>query len=253
MKRFILSNTFLYTLGLVFVFVCWLIISCLLGEGNLIFPSPFETFAYTGKLLSSSYIYSCLGMSLLRTLEGFAFAFLFAALLGSLAGEIKPLQRFFKPLILLFKSVPTAAFVFLFLVLSGTSNAPIWIVALLAFPILYEAFVSGINAVPKELKWAAKADSASKTQTLLRVKIPLALPYILLGVLNSFALSFKTEIMAEIITGQTSPGLGGAIRVARNTDPADLTPVFAIALIAIAIVLLFDLITYLLPFRKIKK
>ena len=250
MRKFILSNPFLYTLGLLFVFLVWLFISLSQGHGNLIFPTPIETFSYTFNLLSSSYIYDCLGMSLLRTLEGFLYAFLLALVLGSLAGEIPPLQRFFKPMILIFKSAPTAAFVFLFLVLSGTSRAPIWIVFLLAFPILYEAFVSGISAIPLEIKWATKVDSATFFSTLTKIKIPLALPYIGLGVLNSFALSFKTEIMAEIITGQTSPGLGGAIRVARNSDPSDLTPIFSIALIAIVIILIVDLLTYLLRKKK---
>lgn len=243
MKRFITSNAFLYTSGLVFVFLLWLLISASFGQGNLVFPSPAETFSFTFELLGKSYIYQCLGMTLWRTLQGFGYAFLLAFLFGTLAGEIKPLQRFFKPLILVLKSVPTAAFVFFFLVLSGTSRAPIWIVTLLAFPILYESFVSGINAVPQEIKWASRIDQARFLPKVLKIKIPLAIPYILLGVLNSFALSFKTEIMAEIVAGQTNPGLGSAIRVYRNEDPSNLTPVFAIALIAITVVLLVDLLT----------
>jgi hypothetical protein len=54
--------------------------------------------------------------------------------------------------------------------------------------------------------------------------------------------------MAEIIAGQTAPGLGGAIRMFRNEDPSNLTPIFAIALIAIVIVLFFDLLSHL--FKK---
>lgn len=226
------------------VFLLWLFISLSQGPGNLIFPSPIDTFRVTGELLSSSYIYQCLGMTLLRTLEGFAIAFALALLLGSFAGEFPYLQRFFKPLTLVFKSAPTAAFVFLFLMLSGTSRAPIWIVGLLAFPILYEAVVAGYNAVPRQLVYASRVDGASRLRRLVRIKIPLSIPYFVLGVISSFALSFKTSIMAEIVAGMTSPGLGGAIRVYRNLDPSDLTPVFAIALIAIVIVLLFDLGTY---------
>ena len=244
MKRFITSNSFVYTAGLALVFLLWLFISLSQGPGNLIFPSPIDTFRVTGELLSSSYIYQCLGMTLLRTLEGFAIAFALALVLGSFAGEFPYLQRFFKPLILVFKSAPTAAFVFLFLMLSGTSRAPIWSVGLLAFPILYEAVVAGYNAVPQQLVYAARVDGATRLRRLVRIKIPLSIPYLVLGVVSSFALSFKTSIMAEIVAGMTSPGLGGAIRVYRNLDPSDLTPVFAIALIAIVIVLLFDLGAY---------
>ncbi len=248
MKKFITSNTFLYTAGLLFVFVLWLFLSLSQGQGNLIFPTPFETFKETGILLSSSYIYQCLGMSLLRTLEGFGISFLLALIVGSLAGEIPGFQRFFKPLILVLKSAPTAAFVFFFLVISGTAMAPVWIVSLLAFPILYEAVVAGFNAVPKQLIWAARVDGGYHLKNLFYIKLPLSIPYIVLGVLASFSLSLKTCIMAEIIAGQTSPGLGGAIRMFRNEDPSNLTPIFAIALIAILIVLFFDLLSHL--FKK---
>ena len=244
MKRFSTANPLLYTLGVVFIFVLWFLISLSQGQGNLIFPGPVETFQRLGELLSSAYIWQSIGMSLLRSLEGFAISFGFALVLGSIAGEFKPLQPFFRPLILVLKSAPTAAFVFFFLFISGSTNAPIWIVVLLAFPILYEAVVSGINAVPKQLIWASQVDQASRLKAILTIKVPLATPFILLGLVNSFALSFKTEIMAEIVTGSTNPGLGGAIRSYRNLDPSDLTPIFAIAFIAIVLVLLFDLASF---------
>lgn len=244
MRKFSTANPLLYTLGVVFVFALWFLISLSQGQGNLIFPNPIETFACLGQLLSTAYIWQSIGMSLLRCLEGFAISFGLALVLGSLAGEFKPLQPFFKPMMLVLKSAPTAAFVFLFLFLSGSTNAPIWIVTLLAFPILYESVVSGINAVPEQLLWASRIDQAGRLKAIVSVKVPLATPYILLGLVNSFALSFKTEIMAEIITGSTNAGLGGAIRSYRNLDPSDLTPIFAIAFIAIVLVLLFDLASY---------
>ena len=249
MKRLITSNAFVYTAGLIFVFALWCLISFSRGEGSFIFPSPFATFEFAFTLLGKPYFYQCIGATLLRTLEGFGYAFILAATFGSLAGAIKPLQRFFKPLMLVLKSAPTAAFVFVFLIISGSTRAPIWIVGLLAFPILYESFVAGINAVPKEIKWATRVDQASFMSSLLKIKIPLAFPYVALGILNSFALSFKTEIMAEIITGSTDPGLGGYIRMFKNENPTDLTPIFAIALVAIVIILLVDLLTF--GFKKL--
>lgn len=243
MRKFSTSNPLFYTLGVVFVFVVWFLASLSMGPGNLIFPTPIDTFARLGELLGQPYTYECIGMSLLRTAEGFLISLALALLLGSLAGEIKPLQAFFKPLVLVLKSAPTAAFVFLFLFLSGSTRAPIWIVVLLAFPILYESVVSGFNAVPQEFIWAAQVDQASRAATAIKIKAPLAIPYIVLGLVNSFALSFKTEIMAEIVTGSTNAGLGGAIRSYRNLDPSDLTPIFAIVFIAIVLVLLFDLLS----------
>ena len=72
----------------------------------------------------------------------------------------------------------------------------------------------------------------------LTVKVPLAIPYILVGIASSFALSFKIEIMAEIITGDTKNGLGSAILAAQKNDPTNLIPIFAYSLIAVIIVLI---------------
>ena len=245
-RRISWANPLLYTAGIALVFLLWLFLSKTLDQSSLVFPTPDLVIARTGQFLGDPYFYTCLGESLLRTFKGFLISFGLALVLGSLSGQFRQLQLVFKPMILVLKSAPTAAFVFLFLLLSDTKTAPIWIVVLLAFPILYESVVAGFNAVPKDILWAADVDGANSFQAMVRVKLPLSAPYIILGLASSFALSFKTEIMAEIVSGLTGPGLGGAIRYYRNADPSDLTPIFAIALAAIVVVLLFDLLSYLL-------
>ena len=84
----------------------------------------------------------------------------------------------------------------------------------------------------------------------IHIKIPLALPYILISLSSSFALSFKIEIMAEVITGTTFPGLGSAIATSRKIDPANLSPVFAYSLIAILIALILTFIAKRMKIRK---
>ena len=244
MKRFITNNIVLYTFGFILLLGLWFLFSYAQGFGTLVFPSPIATFEALGDILSRAYIYQALGNSLLHALEGFAVAFALAIVVGATAGEIAPLKKVFHPIMVVLKSAPTAAFVFLFVLLSGSKNAPIWVVSLLAFPILYEAVVAGITSVDQDCIQAARADGANRMQLLLSVKAPLAIPYIGLGVVASFALSFKTSIMAEVITGSTAPGLGSAILLYRDLNPVDLSPVFAVAFIAIVVVLLFDLVTW---------
>ena len=237
---FLVNNTAFYIYGIFFVFVIWFLISISQGYGNLVFPAPIETFAQTGELLSKAYIYKCIGMTLLRTFIGFSIAFVSALIFGVLSGTFKKFQTFLKPLVIVLKSAPTAAFVFLFLILSGSKYAPIYIVIILAFPILYESVVGGLNAISDEINDALKVDSGRFFRSLIKVKIPLSFRFIAVGLASSFALSFKTSIMAEIIAGDTDYGLGCAINAYRNYEPANLTPIFAITLIAIVLILLVD-------------
>ena len=176
-----------------------------------------------------------------------------ALILGILAGSFKKVQLFLKPLVIVLKSAPTAAFVFLFLIISGTEYAPIYIVVILAFPILYESVIGGLNSVTKEIKDALRVDSGRFFADLFRVRLPLSLRYIVVGLASSFALSFKTSIMAEIIAGNTNYGLGSAIVAYRNMEPANLTPIFAITLIAVIIILLVDLISVLIKHKMSKE
>ena len=252
MKKYILSNPTLYIFGIFLVFVIWYLISLSQGQGNLIFPDPFTVFKTLFEMLGKKNTYIRIGWTLLRTLEGFSIALALAAFLGILAGLIKKIQIVLKPLLIVFKSAPTAAFVFLFLVLFGGKYAPIYVVTLLAFPILYESIIAGFNNIPKEMEDALKVDANGRLVGILKVKIPLSVPYFMVGLASSFALSLKTEIMAEIITGGTHMGLGTAIYAYRIIDPSDLSPIFAITVIAITIILIVDLLGYLIK-RKFEK
>ena len=249
----LVNNTAMYIYGIAFVFVIWFLISISQGYGNLVFPDPIETFKQCGLMLSEAYIYKCIGWTILRTLVGFSIAFILALVLGILAGTYKKFQLFLKPIMIVLKSAPTAAFVFLFLILSGSTYAPIYIVIILAFPILYEAVVAGLNSISDEIKDALKVDSGKFFVPLFKVKIPLSIRFIAVGLASSFALSFKTSIMAEIIAGDTNYGLGSAITSYRNSEPTNLAPVFAITLIAIVIILLVDLISILIKKKANKE
>ena len=200
-----------------------------------VFKSLFE-------MLGNAKTYERICWTMLRTLEGFGIALLGAALLGLLGAVIKPFQVVLRPTMIVFKSA--AAFVFLFFVLFGGKEAPIFVVSLLALPILYESIVAGFNNIPVEIEDSLKVDSGKNIRGLFKVKIPIAMPFFMVGLASSFALSLKTEIMAEIITGSTNMGLGTAIHAYRIIDAGDLTPIFAIALIAIIIILIVDLIGF---------
>lgn len=242
MKRFISNKYVLTILGCILFIAIWLMISLIIDERTMIFPDPLTTFIEAGKLLTTSYLYKCIGWTMLRMVIGFSISFITAMIFGILAGHFKWLRTVLKPTIIALKSIPTAALVFLFLVISGARYAPIYIVILISFPILYESISSGISNVPQEMIEASRVDGATFFGIAFKVRLPLAIPYILVGLASSFALSFKIEIMAEIITGDTRNGLGSAISAAQKNDPTNMVPIFAYSLIAIVFILLITII-----------
>lgn len=206
----------------------------------MVFPGPFSTFKEMFILLAKSYTYKCISQSLLRMFIGFIVALILALICGTIAGEFKIVEELLKPTLTALKTIPTASVVFLFIILSGARIAPIYIVVLIAFPILYEGIVGGIKNVDKEIVEACKVSGADTFRKIFYISLPLAKPYIIVSVLSSLALSFKIEIMSEVITGSTYPGLGSAISTCRKIEPANMVPIFAYSLIAIIISLIID-------------
>ena len=242
MKRFITNKFVLFALGTLFVILLWVICSLIFDKNGAIFPNPILTMGKFGEILADPYTYKCLGYTFLRMLIGFGLSFVLALLFGILAGNNENVYQFFKPLMVVIKSVPTVALVFLFLVMINAKNAPIFVVFVICFPILYEGVVGGIKNVNKDLVEASKVDGANYVKGTVFIKLPLAIPYIIVSIVSSFALSFKIEIMAEVITGYTRNGLGSVIHFTQVDDPTNMAGIFAYSLLAIIIMLLVTLL-----------
>ena len=240
MKKSILNKIKLRILGIILFIVLWQILSMIIGENTFIFPGPIESFKQAIAMLKESYIYKCIYETMYRMCVGFLISFVLAFVLGVIAGNNNKIEELIKPTMTILRSVPTATLVYLFLVIAGARLTPLFIVILVAFPILYESILGGIKSTPKVLLEAGMLDGASVIQTNTKIRIPLSIPYIAVGFASSFALSLKIEIMAEVITGYTRLGLGSAILSAQRSDPTNMVPVFAYSLVAIVIMLIFD-------------
>ena len=239
---------FLY--GTIAIFLIWQIASIIVG--STVIPTPIDTIKLSISYLGQAYTYECLANSLFRMILGFLIALLVALFLGLLVNDNEKMYQFFMPIMTFFKSIPTAALVFLFIVLLNAKNAPILVVVLIAIPILYESVVGGLKNTPEDVKDSADVDGASKLKRLLRIQFPIAVPYIIVGMVSTFSLSFKIEIMAEVITGYTKNGIGSLIKGAQIADATDLAPVFAYSLIAVVLMLIITFMSFVIT-QQIKK
>ena len=246
MKKFITNKYILYLIGIIFFTFVWWLLSIVIGEQTLVFPGPIITLKEVFKVLHTKYIYKCLSITFIRMLIGYGISLILAIILGTIAGNNKYIKEILKPSIVVLKAIPTAAILFLFLVLLGAKHAPIIIVSLISFPILYESVVGGYENIEKNIIDAMKIDGENNIKNILKVKLPLSIPYILVGIASSFGLAFKIEIMAEVLTGDTNSGVGAAILAAQRNDPSNMVPIFAYSFIAVTLVLLIDLLMNLI-------
>ena len=247
-----LKKTLFTTLGILLILIAWLITSSMIKNSDMIFPNPIKTLEETFKLLGKSYTYGCIWQSVLKTLVGFSISFVLAMILGTLSGIISNIKHVISPFMSVLKSIPTASIIFLFLLFVGSKNVPIVMVGIISLPIQYEAILRGYENLDIELINAAKVDGASAFKRIIHVDIPNITPYVLVGLASSFSLSFKIEIMAEVISGSTSQGLGSAIASCQKSDPTNMVPIFAYSLITIVIVAILSFLLYLVEKRMNK-
>lgn len=252
MKTFIKSKAFYSILGFILIFIIWFLISKIIGEERLIFPGPIATIKEFFILLTKKSTYKSIISSLYKMFIGYLVSIILALILGTLAGLNKKIETILNPSIIMLKAIPTASLLFLFIVLAGFDNSPIYVVILVAFPILYEAFAGGIRNISKNIDDALKLDGGNNLQSIIHVKLPLASNYILVGIASSFGLAFKVEIMSEVLSGANIKGIGCSIKYAQIAS-TDMTYVFAWSFVAIIVLLLINLFSKILKKIILKK
>ena len=215
------------------------------GEERMVFPGPLLTFKETLMLLKKGYTYRCILESMKRMGGGFLTALFSGLFLGTISGNFPSFKRFLSPLVTALRAIPTASLVYLFIVLSGFRKAPMIMVSVISFPIIYESVSSGLSSIEQDIRDAASLDGGGFLRNNVSLFLPLAFPFIESGLFSSFSLSFKIEIMAEVICGASLPGLGSIIAGVRSGDPTNMVPVFAYSLIAVVLMLMVDFFAYL--------
>ena len=247
MKKYITNRYALTTIGVILFFLLWYFIYLIEGQNIYVFPGPVSTIKRSFELFGDPFLYMCIWGSLYRMLIGFSIASLVAIFVGMIVGNHLKLKHVFNPTMIALRSIPTAAIVFLLLHLAGFDNASPYVVGVIVFPMVYEATVSGYQHIDKQVLMAMQLDSNNFLQKNFRIKLPLSMPYIAVGLTSSFALSFKIEIMAETLTSTSkSYGLGRAIAVEFGNQTDGLISTFAYAFVAILIMLIVSLIIFVI-------
>ena len=142
-------------------------------------------------------------------------AFLFGAMLGIFGAVSDRFSRFLRPVLDTFQTIPL--FVFLIPVLMlfqiGEFTALLAIIAY-AFVPAARYTENGLRQIPEEMVEVARMQGCTPMQILWQIKLPMAMPVILLGLNQTVLFSFSMLVIAALV-GTT--GLGQAVYVALSS------------------------------------
>lgn len=184
-------------------------------------PSPQKVVASFFTLSSSGELIEHTTASLLRILRGFCVSALCALLLAFASGLCKPLFRQISPTLELLRHIPPMATIPMLILWFGIGEASKLVIIIMAtfFPI-YLNTVQGISQCDEKLIEVARSFGYGKIQTLRRVVIPSALPYIFTGMRLGLGYSWRSLIAAELVAA--SSGLGYMILSAEQLSRPDV-------------------------------
>ena len=191
--------------------------------------------------------------TLLTTLEGFIAASAGGILLALIFNLSKLIEFSLLPYAVILQVTPVIAIAPLLLIYLPQQTAVVvcaWIVGF--FPVLSNTTL-GLNSVDRNLAGLFRLYRASRWQTLLFLKLPTALPYILGGLRISGGLSLIGAVVAEIAAGTAGAGSGLAYRIVESGYRLNIPRMFAaLLLLSLAGIVIYGLLA-LISHRALRR
>jgi len=227
-----MARVILPFVSLIVLFIGWMALASSGLVTPFMLPKPCVVALRMWNDLASGELLQNLGLTLYRSLAGFAIASIAGIALGIAMTRNRFVRWLFDPLISIGFPIPKIAFLPIITLWLGFYDvSKISMVVFDAiFPVV-TATIAGTMAVERELLWSARNLGASERQMLGEVVFPAALPQIMTGLQVALPIALIVCIVAEMKMGGV--GLGGAMITASRF--ADSTGVFA-GIVEIAIV-----------------
>lgn len=198
--------------------------------GNLILPSPLETFQTLGLMLQDDSVIEEIKTTLYRAGAGFGISLLVGSILGLLAGFFATASMMSRPIVTILMGMPPIAWIVLAMIWFGMGDETvIFTVVIASFPIIFVGALQGTRTLEGDLKEMADSFNFPWHMKFMDVYFPHIFSYIFPAWVSGLGMAWKIVVMAELLA--TSNGIGASLAVARS----QLDTPTALALVTIMI------------------
>ena len=203
----------------------WELLARGLGVDALVLPAPSAILRALLADVSSPRYAMHFGVTCYEIAAGFGLGALCGLLLGGVIGQFSLLEKTFYPYIVAFQTVPKVAIApIIVLWLGFGSFSKVVITATIAFfPVLANT-IAGLQSAPADQIEMLTAFTANRWQIFWKVRVPAALPFVLVGVDVALMLAVIGAIVGEFVGAKA--GLGYLIL--QRDFSMDMAGVFAI-------------------------
>ena len=202
----VLNGVWRYT-PLVILALAWEAVTRFGLVSPLVLPSLDEVATAWWKLAAGGDLTTNTIVSLSRGAAGLSAAIVVGTALGVLMAWYRPVRTVFNPLVQALYPMPKSALIPVVVLWLGFGSASKILMIFIGcmLPITLSAF-NGARGIDQVLVWSARSLGASRSQTLLEIVLPGALPEILAGIRTAIAFAFVLLVATELIVARQ--GLG---------------------------------------------
>lgn len=229
------------TLGFILVILIWEIVA--FATDRLFLPEFFTCLYLAILSLGKSITWLSLGTTILRMFIALIISAIFGVFIGLLAGYFEPMYQILKPVATVLKAFPTIALVLLLSIF--VKGFYIYVVIIVCFPIIYQVVSDGAYINFKRFELDLRLNGYYKLNNMTKIILPLTLPSIVTGFIQTFSLGLKVQLMAEILSYNSNDyGLGFLVHTSYQN--VEYHQMMAYVLLGILIAIIIDSLLYLL-------
>ena len=220
--------------GAVVVALWWLVCALRLKSAYVL-PAPDRVWTSAVAMTTSGELARHVVTSLGRVAAGFAVAFALAFAVGVLALVAPRVHAYLSPALDFLKNVPPLALIPLLILWFGIGESPkLVVIVLTAFFPMSMSITKGLRSCGQDLLDVGTSLHLSPTRTFLLIRLPHALPDVLVGTRISLGYAWRALVGAEMFAA--AAGLGALIVDAGNMSRPDrvIVGVIAIGLVGLA-------------------
>ena len=198
--------------------------------GNLVLPSPLETFQTLIAMLGDENIIAEIKITLYRASVGFGISLVVGTSFGLLAGFFATASMMSRPIVTILVGTPPIAWIVLAMIWFGMGDETvIFTVIIASFPIIFVGALQGTRTLDGDLKEMADSFKLPWHMKFFDVYFPHIFSYVFPAWVSGLGMAWKIVVMAELLA--TSDGIGASLAVARS----QLDTPTALALVVIMI------------------
>jgi NitT/TauT family transport system permease protein len=198
--------------------------------GDLVLPSPLETFQTLWLMLQDEEIIGEINTTLYRASVGFGVSFALGSILGLIAGFFVTASIMSRPIVTILVGMPPIAWIVLAMIWFGMGDETvIFTVIVASFPIIFVGALQGTRTLDGDLREMAVSFKLPWHMKFLDVYFPHIFSYLFPACVSGLGMAWKIVVMAELLA--TSDGIGATLGVARS----QLDTPTALALVVIMI------------------